>query len=141
MKQKWVPITENYELTKMAIVTRITKDPDGRPVPGVTIGYPGWGLQNKTTAYMPLPKNIIEAPELWKSEYRGDEPPRSGDYIVQLQGREPHNKNKLEIRWSYFHAKACKWLMVPRDSEVIGWMECPKPYEEVAGDGTSAGCP
>ena len=120
---KWIPITENYLLDKRAIVTRKAKGLD------VTIGLAGWGLQNGTIAYMPLPENITKAPELWKSEYRGDDPPkRRGSYIVQLQGILPHNRNWLNIHELYYAVKSSKWLAVPMGWEVIAWMKLPKPY-------------
>lgn len=126
MKPKWIQITESYEINDMAIVTIKINNNEL----DVTIGLPSWGLQNHTVAYMPLPESIIKDPLIWKSEYRDDElPQKSGSYIVQLSGIEAHNENKLKIIDSYFLVKEDKWLRIPDDWEVIGWMKYPKPYK------------
>jgi hypothetical protein len=123
VRTKWTQIKNNYELKDRAIVTRQLLTPKRLDV---TIGLPGWGLQNKTLAFMPLPKNIIEAPENWKSEYRGDElPDKNGMFIVQLQ------KDKLEISSLYFSTEKKCWFAVPEGWEVIGWMDYPKPFKNV----------
>ena len=125
MKEKWIPITQTYELKRTAIVTqKMSSDLE------VTIGFPGWGLQNGTIAYMPLPKNINEDSTAWKSEYRGDEPPKkNGWFIANLQGIFPHNQGKSRIIDLYYLAEKDKWLGVPTGYEVIAWMEFPKPYK------------
>lgn len=120
MKGNWIPITQNYELTECAIVTVRSKNP-------IAMGLPGWGLQNNTLAYMPLPPDINTCPEIWKSEYRGDELPKKSDnYIVQLQGKN----NRLKVTILFFSTKLYKWLAVPEGWEVIGWMNCPRPYKK-----------
>lgn len=131
-KMSWVPITKNYVLDDEAIVTRKIKSSNPLDV-YVTIGLPGWGLQNGTIAYMPLPKNINEEPEAWKSEYRGDELPaikESKRFIVQLQGSMPNNQSKTRIMDLCLDALKSHWLAVPKGWEVIAWMEFPKPYRE-----------
>ena len=123
---KWIPITQNYELKEMAIVTGKI---NGNQL-DVTIGFPGWGLQNGTIAYMPLPKNINEDPTVWKSEYRGDDlPAKKGWFIVNLQGIFPHNQGKSKIDKALYLPDKGKWFSVPIGYEVIAWMEFPKPYK------------
>ncbi|MCQ4924997.1 hypothetical protein NE686_17990 [Tissierella carlieri] len=125
---KWIPIVEDYKLHDTAIVTRkINKNELD-----VTIGLPGWGLENNTIAYMPLPANINEDRSLWKSEYFGDYlPDKDGWYIVQLQGVDLNRwfYNKLVIVKLYYASNKCNWLAVPQGWEVVGWMEFPKPYK------------
>lgn len=126
MKPKWYPITSNYELKDMAIVTRRIK-----ARLDVTLGLPGWGLQNSTIAYMPLPKSMVEDPYAWKSEYRGDELPDIKEnrcYLVQLQGTAIDTQRKLKIADLCYLAKDRVWLAVPLNWEVVGWVEYPKPY-------------
>lgn len=90
-KTKWIPLSEDEHLGESAIVTRIINDNQR----DVTIGLPGWGLQNKTIAYMLLPPDAIEKPELWKSEYRGDELPKSGVYITCLQNNKKGGRGRI----------------------------------------------
>lgn len=123
MRLKWTPITIDFELTEMAIVTRKLKYPS---ILDVTIGNPGWGMQNRTIAYMPLPQNIDRDPTAWKSEYRGDElPDKDKACIVQLQ----NSVGKFKISESYYLAKENRFLRIPNGWEVIAWMEYPKPYK------------
>jgi len=110
----------------MAIVTRAIKAPN--PL-DVTIGYPGWGLQNETLAYMPLPKSINDDPAAWKSEYRGDSlPKKSGVFIVNLQGILPYNQSELRVAELCYLPEKGRWLAVPVGYEVIAWMGFPRPY-------------
>lgn len=127
MKLAWIPLTQNYELNESAIVTRRINNNKF----DVTIGLPGWGLQNNTIAYMPLPSNINEDPEAWKSEYRGDNLPNIKDnrcFIVQLQGTSMVNLKKFRIIESCYLAKEQCWLRIPEGWEVIGWQEFPKSF-------------
>lgn len=129
MMLKWIPLKGNDELNDMAIVTRTIIGKGGVPIKDVTIGYSGWSLSNKTIAYMPLPKSILEKPELWKSEYREDEPPRKNMAVIaQLMGNQSYNEGKLKIIESYYLAKENKFLRIPNDWEVVGWMAFPKPF-------------
>lgn len=129
MKPKWLPITEKFELNDMAIVTRHIKGQKDQKLLDVTIGFPGWGLQNGAVAYMPLPRDIIQDPTAWKSEYRGDElPSKDIPCMVHLQGAKADNDGKYRILDSYYLAKENRFLRIPNGWEVIAWMEYPKPY-------------
>ncbi len=127
-KNKWITLKENDELRDRAIVTRKIIGQKGKKLFDVTIGLPGWSLRNNTIAYMPL-LNITEAPEAWKSEYKGDEfPSENISCMAQLQGTQSYNEGKLKIVESYYLAKEYKFLRIPDGWEVIGWSEFPKPF-------------
>ncbi len=121
MKNKWIPVTGNYELNDTAIVTRkINNSMD------VTIGLPGWGVHNSTIAYMSLP--TVDDPA-WISEYREGEPPKaSKGYIVLLLSVKNYSQ-PYKIVDGYFLKEKGKWLRIPENYEFLAWMEYPKPYQ------------
>lgn len=128
MNKKWIQITENYVLNSNAIVTRTLKKVN---LHDVTIGNAGWGLHNGAIAYMELPQSIQVSPNIWKSEYRGDELPegRNRWCIVQLQGIAQHNYEIHRISNGFFQVDKAKWSAIPDGWEVIAWMDFPKPYK------------
>jgi len=140
MENKWSLMTKDYELTDRAIVTRKIKAPKLLKSLDVTIGFPGWTADNNgVLAYIPLPKNITEEPEVWKSEYRGDElPTKNQRYIVCLQWIPTfahgwvfsNTHNRYKITDLCFNAAKNSWLAVPQGWEVLGWMEYPKPFRK-----------
>lgn len=130
MRAKWVKMQKNETLSECKIVTRIIN----KGQLDVTVGYPGWGLHNKTIAYMSLPKMMTAgataSATAWKSDYRGDSLPPSGWYIVQIQHLLP--EPRLDVRELYYDDKMGRWLAVPDGWEVVGWMSFPKPYKTVS---------
>jgi hypothetical protein len=128
---KWIALKESEELRDRDIVTRTIRRAGGTNQLDVTLGYPRWSASNNgVIARMPI-QHFTDKPEGWRSEYRGDDPPKvSGWHLVSLIWR--HNQQKPlggGVAVMFYDAKINEWFAEPTEKEIIAYMPLPKPYQ------------
>jgi hypothetical protein len=121
--RKWIPCPDEGIVIVNGQLALLTLEGQGKL--GVDF-YPQWH-RGKVLAYMPIP-TFIDDPAGWKSEFRGDDPPkRSGWYVVTV---EQKTAGKYTLEKSYYDSKKGRWCGA--GGEVLAYMELPKPYKRVA---------
>lgn len=101
--------------------------------PLLTLKTPGSGLivqfgcsTRYALAYMHIP-TMLENPKGWKSEYRGDDLPPKGLYLVTLQ-KMRNGREFVILDNAYYDGE--RWDRWTDSWTVFGFRKYPKPYME-----------
>lgn len=102
MARKWIPCPDEGIVIVNGQLALLTLEWHGE----LDVDFYTKWHRGKVLAYMPIP-TFIDDPAGWKSEFRGDDPPkRSGWYVVTV---EQKTAGKYTLEKSYYDSKKGRW--------------------------------